>query len=190
MARFKSEEMEKEAVRAIAAMMSVGARTAPKARGVDTIETMIIDGEDLQILADAIDDKAKEKPPYLSSAYNVDARNIRNSSCVLLIGIGGEPTRIEEPMNCDTCGYKSCQQLLDARKKRGKNSGGPICIFQALNLGIALGSAAKLASQLNVDNRMMYTIGEGAKELHLLDSDFIIGIPLSATGKNIYFDRH
>lgn len=72
----------------------------------------------------------------------------------------------------------------------GKGSNGPICIVQAINLGIALGSAAKLASELNVDNRIMYTIGEGAKKLRLLDCDIVFGIPLSVAGKNIYFDRH
>jgi uncharacterized ferredoxin-like protein len=56
-------------------------------------------------------------------------------------------------------------------------------------LGIALGSAVKLASELNVDNRIFYTVGAAAKKLNLLDSDIIIGIPLSVTGKNIYFDR-
>jgi len=190
MARFKSEEVEREAVRAVAAMMAASARTAPKARGVDDIKTMIVDGEDLQVLADAIDDKAKEKPPYLSSAYNVDANNVRKSSSVLLIGVVGNPTKVEEPMNCSACGYKSCRQLLDARKQRGEKFGGPLCIFQAINLGIALGSAAKLASELSIDNRMMYTIGEAAKQLRFLDADFIIGFPLSVTGKSIYFDRH
>jgi uncharacterized ferredoxin-like protein len=62
-------------------------------------------------------------------------------------------------------------------------------MFQAIDLGIALASAVKLASELNVDNRMMYTIGAAAKKLGLLDSDVIIGIPLSVSGKNIYFDR-
>jgi uncharacterized ferredoxin-like protein len=36
---------------------------------------------------------------------------------------------------------------------------------------------------------MMYTIGAAAKALNLLEADVIIGIPLSAAGKNIYFDR-
>ena len=57
-------------------------------------------------------------------------------------------------------------------------------------VGIALGSAAKLASGLNVDNRMMRTIGNGAKKLHLLGSGVIFGIHLSVTGKSIYFDRY
>jgi uncharacterized ferredoxin-like protein len=28
-----------------------------------------------------------------------------------------------------------------------------------------------------------------ARELRLIDADFVMGIPLSATGKSIYFDR-
>lgn len=189
MARFKSEEVEREAVRTIAVMMASSARTAPKARGIDAIETMIVDGDDLQILACAMEDKAKEQPPHLCSIFDRDARNVRSSSCVLLIGVVGDPKKVEKPLDCGACGYKGCEQLLKARKRQGKDFSGPVCIFQAIDLGIALGSAVKLASGLNVDNRIMYTVGAAAKKLHLLDSDIIIGIPLSVTGKNPYFDR-
>jgi len=58
-----------------------------------------------------------------------------------------------------------------------------------MDLGIALGSAVKVASDMNVDNRMMFTIGAAAKALGMLDADVIIGIPLACSGKNIYFDR-
>lgn len=71
--------------------------------------------------------------------------------------------------------------------KRTKDFTGPICIFQALDLGIALASAVKIASELNIDNRMMYSIGVAAKEMQLLDADVIIGIPLSVTGKKPLF---
>ena len=188
MARFKSEQAEKDAVRMTAALMAASARTAPKARGVDATESLILDGDDMEELAVAMERKAEEKPPYLSSGYKRDANNVRNSSCVLLIGVTGNPKKIEEPLDCGACGYESCERLSKARK-RTRDFSGPICIFQAMDLGIALGSAAKLASELSVDNRLMYTIGVAAKELRLLDSDVIIGIPLSATGKSPYFDR-
>jgi uncharacterized ferredoxin-like protein len=35
----------------------------------------------------------------------------------------------------------------------------------------------------------MYTIGGPARKLGWIQSQIIIGIPLSCTGKNIYFDR-
>jgi uncharacterized ferredoxin-like protein len=42
---------------------------------------------------------------------------------------------------------------------------------------------------MNVDNRIMYRVGVVARELELIDADFVMGIPLSVTGKSIYFDR-
>ncbi len=52
-----------------------------------------------------------------------------------------------------------------------------------------LGSAVKTAQMLNVDNRIMYRIGVVARRLKMIDADFVMGIPLSVSGKNIYFDR-
>ncbi|MDI3312576.1 MAG: DUF2148 domain-containing protein, partial [Thermoanaerobacterium sp.] len=66
---------------------------------------------------------------------------------------------------------------------------GPMCAWRLIDLGIAIGSAVKTASMLNVDNRIMYRIGISAKRLNLIDGEIVVGIPLSATGKNIYFDR-
>jgi uncharacterized ferredoxin-like protein len=35
----------------------------------------------------------------------------------------------------------------------------------------------------------MYRVGAAARDMGLVDWDFVLGIPLSATGKNIFFDR-
>ncbi|MFC2012906.1 DUF2148 domain-containing protein, partial [Chloroflexota bacterium] len=135
------------------------------------------------------EDKAKEQPPHLAPTFARDAGSVRNSDCVVLVGVAGNPKKVELPLDCGACGYRNCKQLLNERKREGKDFSGPVCMVQSMDLGIALGSAVKIASELNVDNRMMYTIGSAAKKLRLLDSDVIIGIPLSVTGKSIYFDR-
>ena len=96
---------------------------------------------------------------------------------------------MEIPLNCGACGYKNCKDLLASGKREGEDFTGPVCVFQAIDLGIALGSAVKLAGELSIDNRIMYTIGAAARKMNLLNSDVIIGIPLSVTGKNPYFDR-
>ena len=62
-------------------------------------------------------------------------------------------------------------------------------MFRLLDLGIALGSAVKTASLLNVDNRIMYRVGALARKMGYTQDDVVMGIPLSAQGKNIYFDR-
>ncbi len=190
MAQFKSKEVEKNAITMAAALMAASARTAPKARGVDSTVSLVLVDEDLEKLALAMEQKGTGKPEYLSSAFRRDAHNVRNSGCVLLLGVTGEPKKLEQPIDCGACGFASCEHLSKARKQaRMKDFVGPLCIFQAVDLGIALCSSAKLAADFGIDSRMMFTIGAAAKSLDLLDSDFIIGIPLSVSGKNPYFDR-
>ena len=169
--------------------MAASARTAPKGRGVDRIVTAIVSGDEKGRIAEAMEKKMSEKKNPIM-AFEKDAKALRNSLCALLIGVRGTmPKKPENPLNCGACGYSSCAEFIKAEKKQGEDFTGPVCIFEAMDLGIAVASAAKTASELNVDNRIMYTVGAGAKAIGLLDADIIIGIPLSTAGKNIYFDR-
>jgi len=61
--------------------------------------------------------------------------------------------------------------------------------FRLIDLGIALGSAVKTASEMNVDNRIMLSVGMAAQELGILNAEVVLGIPMSIKGKNIFFDR-
>ena len=184
-----SKDVEMDAILTVAKLMAASARTAPKGRGVDRIVTAIVSGEEKERIAEAMDKKTREKKNPIT-AFEQDAKALRNSSCALLIGVKGTmPKKPENPLNCGACGQSSCAEFIKAEKKLGEDFTGPVCIFEAMDLGIAVASAAKTASELNVDNRIMYTMGAAAKAIGILDADIIIGIPLSTTGKNIYFDR-
>ena len=106
-------------------------------------------------------DKARLADTMESLSRTRDAQNVRDASIVVLIGVN--------------CGPAS-ESFWPFKAK-------------LVDLGIAVGSAAKVASDLNVDNRIMYSIGVAAKQMGLLDAEEIQGIPLSVTGKNIFFDR-
>ncbi len=100
------------------------------------------------------------------------------------------PKKPEKPLNCGACGCPTCAEFIRARKgKVGEDFIGPLCAFQSIDLGIALGVAAKVAAELNIDNRLMYTAGAGAMGMKVLDADIIVGLPLSVSAKNIFFDR-
>lgn len=185
----KDVEAENRGVEEVANLIAVTARTAPKGRGVDNILTAVVTGKEKDELADAMERKLGRKRNPIS-AFGKDAEAVRKSPVVILIGVRGTvPKKPDNPLNCGACGHETCAELIKVEKKKGEDFTGPICTFEAMDLGIALGSAAKTASQMNIDNRLMYTLGAAAKDLKLLDADVIIGIPLSATRKNIYFDR-
>lgn len=180
---------ESEAIIEVANLMAASARTAPKGRGVDRILTAIVTGKEKDELADTMERRVEKKKNPLPS-FKKDAASVRKSPAVLLIGVKGTvPKKPENPLNCGACGYETCAEFIKVEKKKGEDFTGPICIFEAMDLGIALGSAAKMASDMNIDNRLLYTLGAAAKDLGFLEADVIIGIPLSTTGKNIYFDR-
>ncbi len=116
-----------------------------------------------------------------------DAKNVEKAAALVLIGLK-EGTTLGA--RCGACGYENCTKLQEAGRKQGLFFTGPTCIIKAIDLGIALGSAAKTAQIHNVDNRIFFRAGAAAHRLKLLPAcSVIIGIPLAATGKSIFFDR-
>lgn len=181
----KSEEGEREALLHASRLMLVSARTAPKSGGIDDILTVIVFGREKEALAEEMEKIAEERK---MEGFKRDAKNLRDSEAAVLIGVRG--TRSFKKANCGACGYATCSEFDEAQKKAGQDFIGPTCIMKALDLGIALGSAVKTASLLNVDNRIMYRIGTAARRLNLPpEATIIMGIPISAKGKSIYFDR-
>lgn len=157
--------MESEGVKQAAKFMLVSARTAPKSGGVDDIVTAIVTGAEKEALATEMEKMAEERR---ISNFKRDAKNVRDSEAAVLIGVRG--TR-KSGLNCGGCGYANCDEFEKAKKTARPDFTGPTCIFKALDLSIALGSAAK---RLNM----------------LPEATVITGIPVSAKGKNIYFNRH
>jgi uncharacterized ferredoxin-like protein len=163
-----------------AGLMELAARTAPKSAGQDYIRTKVIAGEELVILAAAMDSYGKEKNAV---NFDRDGENIRQSDALLLISLD---KAAPVGLNCGACGYNRC---VDLKAEEGPEFVGPLCAWRVLDLGIALGSAAKTAGILNADNRIMYRPGVVARKTGIIEGDLVVGIPISASGKNIYFDR-
>lgn len=182
----KSTEGEKDALLQAAKLMLISARTAPKSAGIDDILTAVVYGKEKDTIVAEMEKIAEERE-NASAGFKRDAQNLRDSEAVLLIGVSGTKNF---GLNCGGCGYSTCNEFEKAQKKLGQDFEGPNCIFKLLDLGIALGSAVKTADILNIDNRIMYRIGTAAKRLNMLqEASIIMGIPISAKGKSIYFDR-
>jgi uncharacterized ferredoxin-like protein len=168
------EKIRTSALKSIAEKMCISARTAPKTKGLDNLVIMIIDRENkkkLRLKMTALGKKLS-RPGFIR-----DASNIKIADIVVLIGTKSSPLGL----NCGFCGYPDCASLS---KSKG------ICSYNSLDLGIALGSSVSLASLFHADNRIMYSAGKAAIECGMLkDCVMAIGIPLSAAGKNPFFDR-
>jgi len=170
----------KEMLEQVGELMAIAARTAPKSGGSDYVHIQVIKGNDVQKIGEGMIQYGQEKniPGFVR-----DGKNVVASEVLVLIGIKDAAVM---NLNCGACGHDNCQELQMVEKSDFK---GPQCMFRLLDLGIALGSAVKTASLLNVDNRIMYRVGVLARKMGYTQDDVVMGIPLSAQGKNIYFDR-
>jgi uncharacterized ferredoxin-like protein len=170
------------ALRIVAELMAVAARTAPKSGGLDDIEIKILEGSDVTRLGDEMIAYGERNG---LKKFDRDGGNVKTSGAVVLLGV-----KKAKPLglNCGACGFSECKGLTKAPLVDVQFAG-PNCTYKLLDLGISIGSAVKTASILNADNRIMYRIGTVAREMKLMDAAVIMGIPLSSTGKNIFFDR-
>ncbi|MCL1880699.1 MAG: DUF2148 domain-containing protein [Oscillospiraceae bacterium] len=172
---YKSEMSEKNAIMQVAELMTAAARTAPKACGIDVTETLIVDGDDKDKLSASMRKIGidKDRAFFLRDAGNVD-----NSTAIVLIGTAVS----SRGLNCGLCGMRECSKADDT---------GVPCTMAVNDLGIAGGSAASIAMDNRIDNRMLFSAGMAALDLKLFSDKvkLCFGIPLSVSGKNIFFDR-
>ncbi len=199
-----------EQVVASARQMLTAARTAPKARGVDIIEAILVEGDDLKLLADRMVEIGNERnrPSFIR-----DAGNVLQAECIVAIG-----TRYHSlGLNCGHCGFATCAERenfspnsCDITESEAAHYCSPKlgelslategfvnsqfqvpCSLNSIDVGIAIGSACATAADLRLDTRVMYSIGVAVEQLGWIGEGvhLTMGIAVSASSKNPFFDR-
>ena len=172
----KSQEIEERAVERIADLICVAARTAPKGRGVDNLVVMLVKAREKDQLAEEMRKIAKDTGAQF---FDRDAGCLDKASAVILLG---QKVTVMGVTPCGYCGWANCAECA---KQGGQ------CAISVGDLGVAIGSAVSTAALHHIDNRVMLSVGKAALNLNLFQEDVKIayGIPLSISGKNIFFDR-
>lgn len=185
------------ALRHVANLCAVAAMTAPKSGGQlflkggkPFIETVIIeDKATLKQLATWLRAQGEKRKEAI---WFRDADTAEKLDLVLFIGLADwYPPQYD----CGACGYGTCAEFLQARPEYKSESSsewefaGPICQLRCIDLGIAVGSAAKTASLNNVDTRCQTRIASAARHLKITKADLAVALSMSVSHKNIFFDK-
>lgn len=167
-------ESRHQHVMQVAQQIMTAARTAPKGKGIDIIEIIVVEGEEIKTLAEKTYQLGEESG--MKFLFR-DSENILSAEAVILIGTASQ----NQGLNCSHCGFPTCVEK-------------PIpvpCTINSIDLGIAIGSACATASDLRVDSRVMFSVGWAAQKLNWLGENCksVMAIPISAGSKNPFFDR-
>jgi uncharacterized ferredoxin-like protein len=175
---YHEQELRGEAIIEVAKRMMTAARTAPKAKGADNIVVALLKKDGIKEVSDRL--KEMVHRDKLPDFFLRDAANILSADAMIILG-----TKIASMglTPCGMCGFSNCAE-------KDKHPEHP-CVFNSGDLGIAIGSAASVAMDSRVDNRIMYTAGQALLEMGVLGEEvkIIYGIPLSISGKNPFVDR-
>jgi uncharacterized ferredoxin-like protein len=190
-------EMFLDAVRHVAKLCAVAAMTAPKSGGqlfikgaTPFIETVIVeDKPTLKRLADWLREQGQK---HKEAIWHRDADTAEKLDLVLFIGLA---EWYPPQYDCGACGFGTCAEFLQARPKHQTETSsdwqfdGPICQLRCIDLGIAVGSAAKTASLNNIDTRCQTRIAAAARHLKIIKADVAVALSMSVSHKNIFFDK-
>jgi uncharacterized ferredoxin-like protein len=186
-----------DSVRHVAKLCAVAAMTASKSGGqlflkggTPFIETIIVEDKDtLKRLAAWLRSQGDK---YKEAIWYRDADIGEKLDLVLFIGL----LRWYPPQyDCGACGYATCAEFLQAKPDYSSATSnewqfnGPVCQLRALDLGIAVGSAAKTASLNNIDTRCQTRIAAAARHLNVIQADLAVALSMSVSHKNIFFDK-
>jgi len=159
----------------VANEMMTAARTAPKGKGIDIIEVMMLTGDTINYLSKGMLDYSEKTGMKFITR---DANNILHAEVIVLIG-----TKLKtQNLNCGYCGFATCAEKMAVKEVP--------CAINIVDVGIAIGSACSVASDHRVDSRVMFSVGRVAHEMNLMPGcTSIYGIPISGSTKNPFFDR-
>ena len=141
------------------------------------MHTLTLTGADKDAVADEMERFGNET----GAAFFVrDAGNVRSAQVLVLIGIEEGQRGLNE-----ICGYCHHEDCAACRAANG------VCVYDPIDVGIALGSAAATAADCRMDSRILFSAGRAAQTLNLMGESvrLIYGLPLAVSGKSPFFDR-
>jgi uncharacterized ferredoxin-like protein len=191
------DDLRVDTVRQVAKLMAAAAITAPKSGGQlflagkpNFLETVIVEDPSTRgRLAEWLRARGKERREQI---WFRDADVAEAVDAVLFVGL--LPDWYPPNYDCGACGYATCAEFLHFTKQLRDDSAelefaGPACNLRDIDLGIAVGSAAKTAALHSIDCRCQTRVAAAARKLGVITADHAVALSLSMTHKAVGFDR-
>jgi uncharacterized ferredoxin-like protein len=191
------DELREAAVRQVAQLMAAAAITASKSGGQlflagkpGFMETVLIeDQQTRRSLAAWMRARGHERRERI---WFRDAEVAETVDAILFVGL--LPSWYPPNYDCGACGYATCAEFLHHTQALRKESAdlefaGPVCNLRDIDLGVAVGSAAKTAAIHSIDCRCQTRVAVAARKLGLIQAGHAVALSLSMTHKAVGFDR-
>ncbi len=201
MAYYDGKKLANEGLLSVAQLCAMAALKAPQMTGTTELKLEILTGEDLDPIIEMLGILGEDNTVCFGDNKTLQACKDKGTlPAVLLIG-GKGLGNSELDWDCGACGFATCKEhdkaVAEEREKppdftrpSAFGAPGPICVWKAIDTGMAMDWACAVAHQHNVENRAMASVGAISQALgYLAECEVVIGICLGPCESEVYYNR-
>lgn len=125
--------------------------------------------------------------------YMCIRKAVDKGSPPVIVLLGADLTRADLAWNCGACGFPTCAKFTRYNKEHGgmgMHSAGPSCAWKTLDYGLACDYACAAAWGMNIENRILGTMGFIASALGYMEGvSTTLALVLNATKELWWYSR-
>ena len=201
MAYHDGKELANEGLLSVAGLCATAALKAPQMTGTTEIALEVLTGEDLDALIEVLGILGEDNTVCFGDNKTLQACKDKGTLPVVILMGGKNLGNSGLDWDCGACGFATCAEhnsYLDEERQKPPDfsrpsafgTPGPICVWKAIDTGMAMDYACAVAAQHNVENRAMASVGVISQALgYLADCEIGVGLCLGPAEHEVYYNR-
>ncbi|RJP26338.1 MAG: hypothetical protein C4520_00695 [Candidatus Abyssobacteria bacterium SURF_5] len=201
MAYFNGKKLANDGLLAAAQQCAMAALKAPQLTGTTEMKIEILTGEDIDPIIEMLGILGEDNTVCFGDNKTLQSCKDKGTLPVIMLMGGTGLGTSTLGWDCGACGFATCKEhnayVAEEREKpkdftrpSAFGTPGPVCVWKAIDIGMALDWAAATASQLNIENRAMMSVGAISQALGYLEGcEISIGMCLGPCEPEVYYNR-
>ena len=201
MAYYDGKKLANEGLLSAAQLCAMAALKAPQMTETTEIKIEILTGEDLDPVIEVLGILGEDNTVCFGDNKTLQACKDKGTPPVIVLVGGKGLGNSELDWDCGACGFATCaehdkhvaaerEKPPDFTRPSAFGTPGPICVWKAIDAGIAMDYMCGVAAQQNVENRAMASVGAISQALgYLAECEIAIGLCLGPVEREVYFNR-
>jgi len=201
MAYFDGKKLANEGFLPVAQLCAIAALKAPQLTGTTRLKIEILTDGDLDPIIEVLGILGEDNTVCYGDSKTLGACKAKGTLPVVMLLGGTGMGHSDLGWDCGACGLGTCTQhdqaVVEERAKppdfsrpSAFGTPGPVCVWKAIDVGMAMDYVAATAAQHNVENRAMASVGAISQALgYLAECEIAVGICLGPAEHEVYYNR-
>ncbi|MBI5118212.1 hypothetical protein HZA56_17180 [Candidatus Poribacteria bacterium] len=201
MAYYDGKKLANEGLLTVAQRCAMAALKAPQMTGTTELKIEILTNEDIDAIVEVLGILGEDNTVCYGDNKTLKSCTDKGTPPTILLIGGTGLGNSGLDWDCGACGFATCKEHdaylaverdkpPDFTRPSAFGAPGPVCVWKAMDTGVAMDWACATAYQHNVENRAMASVGAISQALgYLAGCEVVIGVALGPCEPEVYYNR-